>query len=460
MITSKIFRLYDIRGIFDQDFDIVGAEDIGKGYGTYLQRTTPSTSEKLRICVGRDGRNSGKEVKNAFIRGVLSTGIQVIDIDLAFSPLVYFSICYGKFDGGVSITASHNPKDYNGFKLQRDDAHALFGDEIQEILRIIERKDYIQTSDDIEVSHQSFFNEYKQKIKSLTSFPCKGKIVIDCGNGVTGAFAPDLFQMLGYKVIPLYAEVDGNFPHHDPDPEEPSNLVDLQKCVLKENADFGIAFDGDGDRLGVIDNNGEIYTSDQLIILLSKDVLARNKGASIVYTVTSSGIIKDEIARLGGHPVESRVGHSFVEEKMRETGALFGGESSGHMFFAENYYGYDDAILAAVKVLDIISESGIVLKDHFTNLPKVFLSPEIKIEMSDEKKFQCISEIKKYYEEKYPCNTIDGVKIDFGNGAWAIIRASNTAPQIKLTVEAREEQTQKDLVKKILAIIEEKKNQV
>ncbi len=459
MITPQIFRAYDIRGIFEKDFDLEGAEKIGKGYGTYLIRTSEDIDAPLNVCVGRDGRIHGEEIQKAFVKGLLSTGIKITDIGLSFSPLVYFSICNGFFDGGVSITASHNPKEYNGFKLQRGDAHPICGEEIQEILKIIETEDFIESKETFEIEEKSFWEDYKKKIFDISHTPQKGKIVIDSGNGITGMFAPEIFRIFGYEVIELYCEVDGNFPNHDADPENKENLEDLKDKVIKEQAQFGVAFDGDGDRVGIVDNEGRIYHADELLIILINDALKRNKNVSVVYTVTASGLIKEEIERLGGKAIESKVGHSFVEEKMREENAIIGGESSGHFFFAENYYGYDDAILASIKILEIVVSSGVSMKNHISNLPKIFTSPEIKVEVDDNKKFQLIEKIKKRFINKYPCNTLDGIKIDFGDKSWAVCRASNTSPKISFRVEARDNKTVKELMVKInQAIEEEKKN--
>ncbi|MBT4937028.1 phosphomannomutase, partial [Candidatus Peregrinibacteria bacterium] len=289
----------------------------------------------------------------------------------------------------------------------------------------------------------------------------KEKIVIDAGNGVAGAFAPELFSVLGYDVIPLYCEVDGNFPNHQPDPEDEENLKDLRKKVLEEKASIGIAFDGDGDRVGIVDDEGTIYSADYLILLLVKDLLKKHEGAAVVYTVTSSGLIQDEITRLGGKGFESKVGHSFVEEKMREVNALLGGESSGHIFIAEDYYGYDDAFVAAAKILQIVFDSGISLNKHFSHLPKVYTSPAIKFEVDDEKKFEVVEEVKAHFvKEGYDCNTIDGVKVQFEHGAWGICRASNTSPKVSIRCEARDDKMMKAVLEKMEVVVKRALNRV
>jgi phosphomannomutase / phosphoglucomutase len=442
MIHSHIFRAYDIRGVFEKDFDLTGAEEIGKAYGTYLIRTSPNVQKPLSVCVGRDGRVHSEDIQNAFMRGLLFVGIKVVDIGLAFSPLLFYSICKGRFDGGVNITASHNPKEYNGFKLQRDFAHAICGDEIQEILQILETKDFIIGEEEDVIQQKNYWKEYRHTMKELMPHLHREKIVIDAGSGVTGAFAPELFTELGYEVVPLYCEVDGNFPYHQPDPEDPVNLQDLQKKVLEEKASMGIAFDGDGDRVGIVDSRGVIYSADFILLLLLQDVLKRNKGSSVVYTVNSSMLIKNEIIRLGGTPVELRVGHSFVEKKMRETQALLGGESSGHMFMAENYYGYDDAFLAALHCLSIVFSSEKPLKEHFEHLPKTYMSPEIKFVVDDNEKFIVIEKLVEYFKQSsYKYTDIDGIKVYFEDDSWGICRASNTSPKISIICEAKDEKT-------------------
>ena len=465
MLTSHIFRAYDIRGIAGKDFDEEGAETIGKAYVTYLRKK--DGIQTPRVCVGRDGRITGKSMQKAFMRGCQKAGAQVTDIGLSPSPLLFFSICEGNFDGGVNITASHNPKEYNGFKLQRKNAHAICGDEIQEIRALCEANDFslpphqkvASTSQGEEkgITEKKFIREYFSKIASMVDIPGNPTIVIDAGNGVTGAIAPKLFEKLGCCVIPLYCEVDGNFPNHDADPEVEENLADLKKAVLVSKADLGIAFDGDGDRLGIVDRKGKHYSADLLLLLLARDILSRHKHAKIVIDLKATQVLFDEIARLGGEGIMVQTGHSFVEEKMREVGALLGGEVSGHIFFGEDYYGFDDAFLAAAKLLEILQKSGKEIEEHLENLPNVYNTPEIKVPCPEEKKFEVIDRLVKHFVKKYGekrCLTIDGVRIDFGEKAWGIVRASNTSPKITLRFEAQTpeklEEIQNEVMKKLL----------
>ena len=274
--------------------------------------------------------------------------------------------------------------------------------------------------------------------------------MIDAGNGVAGQFAPELFALLGCEVVTLFCESDGTFPNHEPDPEVEANLKDLKAKVLSEKAAFGIAFDGDGDRTGVVDNEGNHYPADLLILLLARDILGRHPDTSVVYDLKATEVLKEEVIKYGGKPVMSPTGHSFVEELMTETGALLGGELSGHIFIAENYYGFDDAFLATAKILEIVTKSGKSLKEHFADLPKTYNTPEIKLGCAEEVKFAVVDKITKHFVDKYECLTIDGVRIDFGNGAWGIVRASNTSPKLTLRFEAKSVEKLEEIKEKVL----------
>ena len=470
MLTSHIFRAYDIRGLAHQDFDAAGAEQIGYSYTEYLKKRDGLTNPKL--VIGRDGRLSSEEMQQACISGMQKAGAEVTDIGLSTSPLLFFSICYGDFDGGINITASHNPREYNGFKLQGRDSHAICGEEIQKIWQHCQSNPVFDTGGTKEgnppsppyqgetpSTKKSFWKEYLAKITSLIDIPHRPKVVLDCGNGVPGAFAQEIFEALDCEVIPLYTEVDGNFPNHDADPEVEENLADLKKMVLAEKANLGIAFDGDGDRLGVVDAEGKHYAADLLLLLLSRDLLSRHKNAKVVIDLKATQVLFDDIAKRGGEGIMVQTGHSFVEEKMREVGALLGGEVSGHIFFGENYYGFDDAFLAAAKLLEILGKSGKTIAEHLENLPVVYTTPEIKVECAEDKKFAVIDAVREEFLKKYgaeKCLTIDGVRVDFGEGAWGICRASNTSPKITLRFEARDEKTLEKIQKEVMAVLEEK----
>jgi len=438
MLFPHIFRAYDIRGVYEQDFDEIGAELIGRAYGTYLHGLYPQG--ELQIFLGRDGRISGELLQQAFLRGILSTGVAVMELGAVPSPLLYFAICEGDFSGGVMITASHNPKQYNGFKLQKKAAHAIGGAEIQAIWQILERQDFLVASEPGKVSSADVTEKYFAKVQSLAKFHSqnkKPKIVIDAGNGIMGTFAPKFFQQIGCEVIELYCTVDGNFPNHDADPERAENLVELKKLVQTEQADFGLAFDGDGDRVGIVDDRGQHYSADLLLLVLARDLLSRKAGAAIVYDLKSTQVLAQEILKHGGKPLLCKTGHSFVEELMQESEALLGGEVSGHLFFAEDYYGFDDALVAAYKLLTIFWNSGKPIAQHFTDLPRTYITPELKVQISEAQKFPIMERIVRHFLALYPdALTIDGIRIDFDTGSWGIIRPSNTSPYLTMRFEA------------------------
>jgi phosphomannomutase / phosphoglucomutase len=440
MLSPHIFRAYDIRGIYGEDFDEDGAYLIAKGYASYLHKTYPHR-ESFRVSIGRDGRDSGASLEEAFREGLLESGIDIVKIGQVSSPMLYYSVCAGGYDGGVMITASHNPSEYNGFKLQTIGAKAICDTELKKILSYIEAKDFFSFPEKGTTESQDIREEYFSLIKEIVSFPesIKGKkISIDAGNGIMGAYAPDFFRSVGFEVYEIFCEVDGRFPNHVPDPEREENLQDLKQYIKKHQCDLGIAFDGDGDRVGVVDREGNHYSADLLLLLLSRDVLSRNPGASIVYDLKSTERLAEDIRARGGVPVMCKTGHSFVEQKMEETEALLGGEVSGHLFFAEDYFGFDDALLAAAKIIKIVFTSEKSLSQIFAELPQTYITPEIKVSVSEEEKFRVVGMLSKNLLERYPnAITIDGIRIDFSDGAWGILRASNTSAYITTRFEAR-----------------------
>jgi len=437
LLKPEIFRAYDIRGIFDEDFDKEGVKKIGNAFCQFIKKKYNKNNPK--IVVGRDGRVSSPQVAKSFITGILENGGEVTFIGLATSPLLNFAICEGSFDGGVNITASHNPAEWNGIKLQSKNAHSVCGEEIQKIWQLCQN--YIVSENNSKKYQEADFSEkYLQKILQICQIPKKPKVVVDCGNGVAGKFAPMILEKLGCQVVPVFCEIDGNFPNHDPDPEREENLNFLKKLVLENSADFGIAFDGDGDRAGFIDNKGKFWPADLILLILSRDFLSRNPGGKIVLDLKVSQILIEEIIKLGGQPILVKTGHSFVEQKMKKVGAGIGGELSGHFFFAENYFGFDDGILAAAKVLEILQKSGKNFAENFKNLPKIYNTPEIKISVPEKEKFSIIEKLVKILEENNSNEKIlkiDGIRIDFQNGSWGIIRASNTSPFLTTRFEAR-----------------------
>lgn len=433
MIEKNMFRAYDIRGTYPDQINTNSAELIGRGFGTYLRNKF--NIENPTVVVGRDCRTHGPELYKAFIDGLVSTGCFVTETGLSPSPLLYFANTIGNFNAGCSLTASHNPKEYNGFKLITKRGHAVFGDELLKIYKLIENNELITGEGKVE--SDNYEDRYFEKLNSMFSYSKSLKIVIDTGNGVAGKLYPEILRKLGHEVIELYTELDGTFPNHEPDPVVEKNLVDMKKVVLENNADLGIAFDGDGDRAGILTENGDFITADQLLMLLSKDVLQRYPNRHIVFTVSNSQSLFELVKEWNGIPIMCEVGHSYVEDTMNKNNAILGGEQSGHFFLTEDYYSYDDALVTACRLLKIITDSDKKTSEQFTQFPKTFAEPEIRPYCDDEIKFDVLNNITDHFKDKYPNITLDGIRMDFGNGGWAGIRVSNTSPRLSVSMEAQ-----------------------
>lgn len=446
-INPLIFRAYDIRGIAQTEKDEItdltpeSMYALGQGFGTYMQ-----SKYGKRIICGKDNRLSSDELHGAFISGLLATGCSVTNIGHATSPMVYFATCAYDVDGGVNITASHNPKQYNGAKFVAKNAHSICGDEIQKILKIIQDEAFVFGKG--ELVSKEIFPDYLEAIKKNVKFKHKLKVIIDAGNGIAGIFAPKVFRELGCEVVELHCELDGNFPNHEANPESEKNMEEVKALVLKEKADLGIGFDGDGDRVGIVDEKGKFYQADHLLIPLSRDLLKTNPGASIIFDIKSSKVVEDDITKHGGRPIRYKTGHSFIETKMKETGALLAGETSGHIFFAERWFGFDDGIYAAARIAELVSKGTEPFSSFFADVPHVLTTPEWKIPCSDTSKFRVVEDVKQFFTKRYPCITIDGVWVDFGKGAWGAVRASNTSPCLTARFEAHDEKTL-NLIQKI-----------
>lgn len=449
-INPLIFRAYDIRGIAqatekfpDVDLTPESVKLIGKGTGTYLKKISSNSGsspakQTLNIVVGRDNRLHSPALQKAFIEGLLETGCNVTDIGISPTPFMYYSVCKYNFDGGINITASHNPKEYNGIKIVSKNAHSICGDELQEILKIIQSGKFAGPANNAKGEYKeiSVFPDYKEDIKKLVKLSRPLKIVVDAGNGTAGKFAPELLRELGCEVTELFCEPDGNFPNHEANPEEYKNVKDMIEKVRETNADMGIAFDGDGDRVGIVDEKGHHYSADYLLLLLARDLLTRQKGAKIVFDVKVSQTLIDDIKAHGGEPVMSKTGHSFIETKMKQINAPLAGEVSGHMFFAENYYGFDDAFLAAAKLLEIVSKNNGPFSELFNDVPQTFNTPEFKAYCPDDKKFKIVRALTEHFTKLYDCITLDGVRVNFSPTSWGAVRCSNTSPNLTLRFEA------------------------
>jgi len=449
-INRNIFRAYDIRGIalknekYPVDLDEEVAYLIGKATGTYLKGKFSAKN----IAVGRDCRISGPSLQKAYIKGLLETGLDVTDIGLATSPFVYWTVCSKNFDAGTNISASHNPKEYNGFKIVSKNAHSICGDELQEIYKIIVDNKFIQAEKGT-LTEANYDDEYVGELTTKVKLNRPLKVVIDAGNGTAGIMAEKLLKGIGCDLTSLYCEPDGNFPNHIANPEDIENMHDLINKVKEIKADIGIGFDGDGDRVGIVDENGRLYSSDLILLILARDLMKRMPGSKIVFEVKTSQIIINELKKIGAEPIMWKTGHSFIEQKIKEVGAPLAGEVSGHLYFGENYYGFDDALMAAIKISEITANTNIPFSEHFKDIPESIISPELKVPCSDDKKFDVVKKITEHFTSLYDCITIDGVRIKFDEISWAAIRASNTSPNLTLRFEAKS-QEQMDEIQKIV----------
>jgi phosphomannomutase/phosphoglucomutase len=438
---SAIFRKYDIRGTVSGENPQITPElarAVGMGYGTYMQRTFQTE----RVYVGCDNRPTSPTLKAALIEGLLSTGLDVTDLGEVMTPSVYYaSAQHGARAGGVQITGSHLSLDFNGIKMAYD-RFALYGEQIQAIRALIEADDFARGSGTL-TCDSSLVQQHMQTIASKVRMgPRKLKIVLDAGNSLSGVFMQPVYEQLGIEVICLYCEPDGTFPNHLPNPEDPETTKDLERAVIEHGADMGIGFDGDADRCGIIDEHGHHIAADRLLALLARDLLTRMKGAKVVFDVKASQALEDEIRAHGGIPIMWKTGHSLMKAKMAEEGAPLGGEVSGHLFIGEDYYGFDDAPLVSLKVLEIFSKETRTVSEVFDTIPKLVATPEVIVSAPDERKFQIIEALQQEFAAEHPVITLDGARVSFEHG-WGLVRASNTQPAITMRFEAR---TKADLV--------------
>jgi len=434
VINPYIFREYDIRGVVDKDLTENIIELIGKAFGTHLQRQGGK-----KVSVGGDIRLSTGRFKKALTRGLTSSGVNVLDIGTIPTPVLYFSLFKLTVDGGIMITGSHNPPEFNGLKMSVGQS-SIYGQEIQKIREIIEKEDFLTGAGKVE--KKDIIQEYIADISNRIKVKNKVKVVFDCGNGAGSLVIEDLMKSLKVNAYFMYCEPDGTFPNHHPDPTVAEYIADLREQVLKLNADLGIAFDGDADRIGVIDDKGDIIWGDRLLILFARSILKEKKGQKIIFEVKCSQALPEMIEAAGGEPIMWKTGHSLLKKKMKETGAVIGGEMSGHLFFADRYHGYDDAIYAAARLIELLSQENKKTSELLADVPEYYATPEIRVEVpSDEEKFIIASKAAEYFKKHYEVIDVDGVRILFGDG-WGLVRASNTQPVLVLRFEAK---TQKRL---------------
>ncbi len=431
MLKQTIFREYDIRGIADVDLESAGVEQLGRGMGTYLRRNGAK-----KINLARDCRLSGDRLRDALLRGLTASGLDVTDIGRVPSPLLYYSVYHLQAGGGVMITGSHNPAEYNGFKVMAGKS-TIYGDEIQKIWRIIEAADFESGQGD--VTEADVVTPYVDEIASQFSFARRIKVVIDSGNGTGGPAMHRVLEKLNVDVVELFFEMDGNFPNHHPDPTVEKNLAHLKRAVLETGAELGIAFDGDADRIGAVDEKGNVIWGDQLMLIYAREILTRKPGSTFIAEVKCSQVLYDELKRLGGNAIMYRTGHSLIKARMKEEKAELAGEMSGHMFFADRYYGYDDALYAALRLIEIVAASGKPLSHQLAGLPAMVSTPEIRVDSTDETKFDIVARVAEHFKNIRPVVDVDGVRVLFDEG-WGLVRASNTQPVLVMRFEAANEQ--------------------
>ncbi|MCD6586337.1 MAG: phosphomannomutase/phosphoglucomutase [Desulfobacteraceae bacterium] len=426
-MTPDIFREYDIRGITGSQITEDDVIKIGQGIGTFLVR-----NDCFNLTVGRDCRITSDRYSELLIKGLLSTGCNATDIGVCPTPIQYFSIRHLNKQGGVMVTASHNPPEYNGFKICQN-LDSVFGEQIQKIKKLIEQNDFEQgngSRDEADV-----VTPYKQYIIENIHIKNPIKVGVDAGNGTSGVITVPILKQLNCEVHDIYCDMDGNFPNHEADPTVLKNMADLIKLVKDNKLDIGIGFDGDGDRIGVVDEKGNLIYGDQLMIIFSREILSRKPGATFISEVKCSKTMYDDIKAHGGNAIMWKTGHSLIKKKMKEEKAELAGEMSGHMFFADRYFGYDDATYAACRLLEILSDTGKTISELLSDIPKTYNTPEIRVDCPDNIKFSVVDKVTEIFRKNYDVIDIDGVRIVFEDG-WGLVRASNTQPALVLRFEA------------------------
>lgn len=450
-LPENIFREYDIRGVAGKELTEEIVELVGKALAVYMRRKKKYNC----MAVGRDGRLTSKGFANALIDGLTSAGVNVIDIGETSTGVTYYSLFSLPVDGAIMITGSHNPKEYNGLKIGVGKS-TIHGEEIQKIKGIMEKGVFPVAKKPVTITRMDIMPRYRKRIARDVKLKRKLKVVVDAGNGVGGKVGVELFRMMGCEVIELYCDVDGNFPNHHPDPTLPETLKKLVSTVKRTKADLGIGFDGDADRIGAVDDQGNFLPGDMLLLLFARHILKEEPGATVVGEVKCSRTMYEDIAKNGGNPIMWRAGHSLIKECMVNNNAAIGGEMSGHIFFKHRWYGFDCAIYAAARLMEIVAASRKPFHKHLESLPKTFATDEIRLETTDKKKFKIVEKATAFFiKEGYDVNTIDGARIEFPDG-WGLLRVSNTSPMIVMRCEAES----KKRLKEIQKLIENKFNEL
>ncbi len=427
MLEQNIFREYDIRGIADAQLPSDGIALLGHAIGSFLHR-----KGARKVMVGRDARLSGPRLRDALVEGLLNSGVDVVDLGMVPTPVLYYSVQHFGAQGGVMITGSHNPSEYNGFKTMFGHG-TIHGADILELYRIVSERDFEMGVGTL--TEADAVTPYVDELAASFNFSRRVKAVFDNGNGATGIVLSRLLPKLNVDSTELFFDPDGTFPNHHPDPTVEANLEILKAKVAETGAELGLAFDGDGDRLGATDETGGVVWGDMLMLIYGREILTRKPGATFIGEVKCSQVMYDELARLGGNPIMYKTGHSLIKAKMKETKAELAGEMSGHMFFADRYYGFDDAIYAACRLIEIVAASGQPLSAQTAGLPKMTVTPELRVDCPDDRKFDVVSKVREHFKRINKTIEIDGVRVLFDHG-WGLVRASNTQPILVLRFEA------------------------
>jgi phosphomannomutase/phosphoglucomutase len=451
MLKSTIFREYDIRGIADEELLSPGIEQLGRAIGTHIGRT-----HGKKINVGRDVRLSSKRLRDAIVNGLMAAGCEVTDIGEVPTPLLYYSVHHLGADGGVMITGSHNPAEYNGFKIVAGSG-TIHGAEIQELRSLIDTADL--DSGEGNSREVDIVTPYVAEISGQFQFSRRIKVVIDAGNGAAGPTTHRVLEKLNVDATELYFEMDGTFPNHHPDPTVEENLDDLKKAVVSSRAELGIAFDGDGDRIGAVDEQGNVVWGDYLLLIYAREILSRKPGSTFIGEVKCSQIMYDEIEKLGGRGIMYKTGHSLIKAKMKEEKAELAGEMSGHMFFKDRYFGFDDAIYAACRLIEIVANSGQPLSAQTSALPSMVTTPEIRVDTHDEVKFDVVSQVRDHFRQTHTVVDVDGARVLFSEG-WGLVRASNTQPVLVMRFEARTSELLTEYRREVEAVVDQVKQRV
>ena len=431
MLKPTIFREYDIRGIADLEMLSPDVVNLGRAIGTYMRRYSGP-----KVSLGRDVRLSGTRLHAALLEGLLDSGCEVTDIGVVPTPVLYYSVHHHHADAGVMITGSHNPSEYNGFKMMTS-TKSVFGEAIQEIQQILVKQDFL--TGEGSVKHADAVTPYVDEVAAqFSKLSRRVKVVIDAGNGTGGPVMQRILDQINVDATPLFFEPDGRFPNHHPDPTVLENLEHLAHAVREQKAELGIAFDGDTDRIGAVDEHGHVVYGDFLLLIYAREILTRKPGSTFIGEVKCSQVMYDELEKLGGRPIMYKTGHSLIKTKMKAEHAELAGEMSGHMFFADRYYGFDDAMYAACRLLEIVADSGKPLSAQVAGLPKTVSTPELRVDCPDEEKFDVVARLALRYKATHNVVDVDGVRVLFDQG-WGLVRASNTQPVLVMRFEATDD---------------------